>query len=177
MPRAVMAILILLYPALIFFGDRYVDAPVLAIALIPMLVLHHQRVTGARWMLFSVAALGLLAALFDDTAPLKLYPVLVNLGLLATFAASLRFPPTAIERIARLHEPNLSPEGVAYTRNVTWVWCAFFAMNAMVSLATMLWSSDMFWFLYNGVIAYFLIGAMFVGEWLFRRFRLQTGHG
>lgn len=177
MPRALRAILTLLYPALIFFGGHYVDPPLLALILIPMLVLPQEGVPGARWLAVSVAALGLLAALFDTTAPLKLYPVLVNLGLLATFAVSLRFPPTVVERIARLREPNLSPEGVAYTRNVTWAWCVFFAINALVSVATTLWSSDVFWFLYNGVIAYLLIGAMFVGEWLFRRFHLQTGHG
>ena len=49
----------------------------------------------------------------------RAYPVAISLAMAAIFAASLRHPPTIVERIARLSEPDLPPEGVAYTRQVT----------------------------------------------------------
>jgi uncharacterized membrane protein len=74
-----------------------------------------------------------------------------------------------IERLARLREPELPPEGVAYTRRVTQAWCVFFVFNGTVALATALWASEAAWSLYNGVIAYGLMGLMFGGEFLLRR--------
>ena len=107
-----------------------------------------------RWM-----ALGLAA---------KAYPVAVNLALLASFGWSLRRPPTVIERMARLQEPDLPAYAVAYTRRVTQAWCLFFLLNAAVSSATALWATEAVWALYNGVIAYGLMGLMFAAEWLIR---------
>ena len=62
--------------------------------------------------------------------------VLRALVMLAVFAVSLRFPPSAVERIARLSDPDLPPQGVAYTRRVTQVWCGFFVFNGAAALAT-----------------------------------------
>ena len=65
----------------------------------------------------------------------------ISLAVATIFAASLRFPPTVIERIARLTEPDLPPEGVIYTRKVTVVWVAFLLVNAAISLWTALCGS------------------------------------
>jgi len=109
---------------------------------------------------------------------LKLYPVLVNAILLIVFAVSLYWPPSAIERIARLQHPNLPPRGVAYTRKVTEVWCGFFIVNGGLALITSLWASERIWALYNGLIAYGLMGVLFAGEWLVRRQVMQEpAHG
>ena len=113
--------------------------------------------------------------MFNQALPLKLYPALINAVLLVVFAASLAFPPTAVERIARLSEPDLPPSGVAYTRRVTQVWCGFFVLNGALALATALWMSDRAWALYNGLIAYGLIGLLFGVEWLVRQ-RVRAGH-
>jgi uncharacterized membrane protein len=106
---------------------------------------------------------------------LKLYPALVNAVMLAVFAVSLRFPPSAVERIARLSDPHLPPQGVAYTRRVTQVWCGFFVLNGVAALATALWASDQVWAFYNGLLAYVLMGALFGGEWLIRQ-RVMAAH-
>ncbi|MGJ4749149.1 hypothetical protein ACQV5M_22485, partial [Leptospira sp. SA-E8] len=114
--------------------------------------------------------------------PLKLYPVLVNAVLLAVFAWSLRHPPAVIERLARLAEPALPPSGVAYTRGLTRVWCGFFIVNGLLALVTALWprqaGGDEIWALYNGLIAYLLMGLLFAGEWLLRPHlrRRMEGH-
>jgi uncharacterized membrane protein len=132
------------------------------------------RALIARSRLWTAVALGTVvlagvAALGDQALPLKLYPVLVNAVLLAVFGASLLHPPTAIERLARLAEPELPPSAVRYTRRVTQVWCGFFVLNGSIAAATALWASDALWTLYNGLIAYLLIGLLFAGEWLVRR--------
>jgi uncharacterized membrane protein len=123
-------------------------------------------------LLVAAVALGL-----NDRFPLKLYPVLVNAALLGVFGASLRFPPSAAERIARLQDPNLPAEAVPYTRTVTQVWCVFFAGNGLIALWTSVWGSDQIWFWYNGVIAYMLIGILFAGEWLVRRRWIRSARG
>jgi uncharacterized membrane protein len=79
-----------------------------------------------------------------------------------------------IERIARIREPNLPDAAVRYTRIVTEVWCLFFVLNA-VALYTALAADIEVWALYNGVIAYVLMGLLFAGEYLVRR-RVQRGH-
>ena len=101
--------------------------------------------------------------------PLKLYPVVVNLGMLALFGLSLIFPPTIIERIARIREPLLSSAGVQYTKRVTQVWCAFFIVNGTIAWITVFYASDEIWSLYNGLIAYVLMGLLFGIEYLCRR--------
>jgi uncharacterized membrane protein len=89
--------------------------------------------------------------------------------MLALFGYSLISPPSIIERIARLKEPNLPPAAIHYTRRVTQVWCGFFVINACISLATIFWTTPLIWSLYNGVIAYILMGLLFAGEYFIRK--------
>lgn len=100
---------------------------------------------------------------------LKAYPICVNLGLLAVFGQSLWQGPTVVERLATLRQGPLDERGVRYTRTVTKVWCVFFTLNAALSLATALFATERVWALYNGGVAYGLIGLMFAGEWIIRR--------
>jgi uncharacterized membrane protein len=99
---------------------------------------------------------------------LKLYPVAVNAVLFTAFFKSLLRGPSAIEKLARLRRPNLGPEGVAYTRKVTQIWCAFFVFNGLLSLGLALWASTESWALYTGGVAYALMGLLFLGEWAVR---------
>lgn len=100
--------------------------------------------------------------------PLKLYPVIVNIGMLLLFGISLFFPPSFVERIARIKEPDLSDAGVRYTRRVTQVWCVFFVLNGTAAFITACFMSYEAWSLYNGLIAYLLMGLLFGIEYLFR---------
>jgi len=60
---------------------------------------------------------------------------------------------------------------VRYTRQVTRIWCAFFAVNALIAAWTALWATREVWALYNGFFAYLAMGALFAGEWILRRRR------
>ena len=108
-------------------------------------------------------------------AVLKLYPAAVSAFFLARFSYSLVHPPTAIEKIARITDPQLSAAGVIYTRKVTLLWCAFFVLNIAASLYTTLFASMEAWALYNGLISYLLIGSLLAGEYCYRIF-LRNQH-
>ena len=122
-------------------------------------------------------ALAGIAIYLNALLPLKLYPVLVNLLLLITFAYTLLFPPSMVEVFARMREPDFPEVAVAYTRRVTQVWCVFFVLNGLAAFVTAIWASEAIWSLYTGVISYFLMGAIFCAEYLYRvRFK-RLHHG
>lgn len=119
----------------------------------------------------AAAFLGGVALLWQNDLSLLFYPVFVNLTLLGVFALSLTQRQSLVERLARLSHPDLPPAGVRYTRRVTQAWCVFFVLNASLAL----WSvgaGKTVWAVYNGGIAYGLIGLMFTGEWFIRRYRI-----
>ena len=123
---------------------------------------------GGRWWLGGTLLLFILAVWSNGWLPLKLYPVLVNVALLGVFAYSLISPPSIIERFARMREPDLPVEAIGYTRRVTQVWCGFFSVNGAIALMTALWASATIWTLYNGLIAYLVMGLLFGGEYFTR---------
>lgn len=169
--------LTLAYPPAVYFGLRQVQPRMLGLMLLSLLLLRHWRsarrfaadIERAEWIVFAglcCLALGIVASNRQEL--LLLYPAAVSLSLLLVFGRSLLHPPSMIERIARLSEPGLPAEGVRYTRRVTWAWCGFFTINAAISLATVFASRER-WALYNGLVSYLLMGALFAVEWLFRR--------
>jgi uncharacterized membrane protein len=165
------AALTLAYPLAIWFGDGAIEprwlAGLLLLAAATRLPMFRLS-ASARWTAGGALVLVALAVASNAVLPLKLYPVLVNGALLAAFGASLVSGMPVVERLARLREPELPPAGVAYTRRVTQAWCVFFVLNGAIALGTALFASSAVWSLYNGVIAYILMGLMFGGEYLLR---------
>lgn len=162
------------YPLLVYstmgrFGPVGAAA-LLAVVCIARLALVAMRGAGSiagngiAFVCIGGALLAAAAFWFESRSAVLYYPVLVNAVLLAVFAASLWRPPTIIERIARLREPDLPPAAVVYTRRVTIVWAVFFALNGAAALYTTVATSLETWTLYNGFVAYLLIGALFIGE-------------
>jgi len=97
------------------------------------------------------------------------YPVLANLFLFILFFRSLQKPPSLVERLARLTEPELPAEGVRYTRRVTEVWSIFFLLNMSVALWSVFFFSLKGWAFYNCFLSYILVALLFSGEWAYRR--------
>lgn len=94
--------------------------------------------------------------------------------MLILFAQSLYQKESLIERFARLQKPDLPGYAIAYTRNVTKVWCVFFVVNACIALVTTFMSMQV-WTLYNGLISYLLAGCLFLIEFIIR-LRVQKKH-
>jgi uncharacterized membrane protein len=161
------------YPLLVFLSLGHVEPRLLALLLLAIGALRWlaggAAVVQARWVAAAALLLAAATALLNQSLPLKLYPVLVNLALLTVFGLSLVRGPSLVERLARLREPDLDAQGQAYTRRVTQVWCVFFVVNGGIALFTALWASERAWALYNGLIAYALMGALMGGEWLVRQ--------
>ena len=126
-----------------------------------------------RYVIQSVALVGILLCaasyLLNAHHWLLLYPVVVNLAMLAVFGGSLWTTMPIVERLARLRDPHLPPAGVRYTRVVTRVWCGFFIFNGSVALFTVLHGDMRLWTLWNGMIAYILMGTLMASEWLVRQ--------
>lgn len=176
------ALLWLIYPFAIFFGLQFFEPRVIAIFLIASLLLKRFNDAGRFLKTVSRYEIGIFAcmlclasvtAIANSELLLRLYPAAMTVGMLLIFSISLLKPPTIIERLARLREPDLPPAGITYTRHVTQIWCGFFVLNALIAIYTALITSKETWALYNGLIVYLLMGALFSGEWLFRRFILK----
>ena len=181
--RTVSTLLWAAYPLVVFFGLRVMEPRYVAALFAAVLLLRRRKdlevlLSGLSLANWAVLALQLLlmaaTVLTNDEALLRCYPVAINVGMLLLFGMSLFNPPSMVERFARISEPDLPPEGARYTRRVTKIWCGFFLLNGGVSGYTALYASREQWILYNGLIAYVLMGALFVGEWLFRRFWLTS---
>ncbi|ACT59004.1 COG4648 family protein [Hirschia baltica] len=109
-------------------------------------------------------------AVYDQELSIRLYPVFMGGAILVAFLVSLIRPPSMIERFARLAEPDLPPHAVRYTYKVTILWCVFIALNLVVALWTVLYASTEVWAIYNGAIAYALMGILFLSELVYRKF-------
>jgi uncharacterized membrane protein len=166
-----------LYPLLIFAGLHYLDPRSVGLLLLVALVLRHRAQAAKLLAHFSVAQFGALALplvlgvavlLTNSETLLRLYPASISASMLLLFGLTLLYPPSMVERFARLQEPDLSPARVRYTRRVTEVWCAFFVVNGLVAAYTAVLASREAWALYNGLIAYLLMGALFIAERLLR---------
>ena len=174
--KVLLVILLVLYPLAVYIGLSKVGiAPVaMLLSVLGLLRMWTTRHT-AMWPLALLALLcGALSLLFKTESWLKLYPVAMNAGALCIFAATLLKPPSFIERLARLMEPDLPESGVRWTRRVTQVWCGFFIVNGSIALYTALFCSMQVWTLYNGLIAYVLMGILLAGEFLLRRIHRQS---
>jgi uncharacterized membrane protein len=177
-----MVVLSVCYPLAVYFGLQYFSSRYLALLLLTLGIarsLTNETASSAgRWLM--VAMLVLLAGwtwLADSDLGLKLYPVLISLNLLLYFGWSLRGPQTVVERLARLQDPELPASAVAYTRQVTKVWCGFFLVNGSIALWTVVDGNDEIWTLYNGLISYLLMGTLMAAELLVRRHVKRTQHG
>jgi uncharacterized membrane protein len=171
LPKLLVALAMLAYPVVVYVGLGQWSPASLAALLVALVLLRAWVARDPVWLAAAagVALLGVASAWGGSALPLKLYPVLVSAVLLAVFGASVLRPPTVVERIARLAEPQLPAQAVPYTRKVTLAWCAFFVLNGSIAAATAFWGSDETWLLYNGLLAYLLMGAMFAVELVLRR--------
>ena len=161
----------LIYPLAVWLGHKEIEPRFLAgfLVLLGLTRLHMLRIgRAAYWWTGGTLLLFIAAVWSNGLVPLKLYPVLVNAVLCSIFVYSLLFPPSMIEQLARIREPDFPTPAIFYTRRVTQVWCIFFAANGTIALITALWASSAIWTLYNGLIAYLMMGLLFAGEYVVR---------
>lgn len=176
----IQVLLKLAYPALILCAWRWDTPRYVGCMLFAILWLQRwagsgpvatslRRLSSIDWTVVGLLSCASAAiVLTNSELLLRLYPSLVNLGLLIAFGATLVRGPSMIEKFARLGNPDLPPRAVRHTWRVTQVWCGFFALNGAFSAYTALYWSRANWSLYNGAIAYGLIGVLLVAEIIWR---------
>jgi len=164
------------YPFLVWFSLDYFQPRSVALALAGLFLLRllsrssTSSVSKVEYLLVFAGGLFLLvAAMINQINWLLAYPVFVSLLFFSVFSFSLFHPPSVVERLARLEDPDLPPKGVAYTRKVTLVWSVFFLTNAAMSLFTIWYEDRWLWSLYNGCISYVLMGLLMAAEMSVRR--------
>ena len=180
---AIGHVLFALYPLLIFVGLHFFSPRSVAAFVLIALAVRYRRDAARLLGGFSVgqlialslpALLGTAVLVMNSETLLRLYPSAISTSMLILFGVTLFQPPTMVERFARLQEPDLSPTRVRYTRHVTEAWCLFFVINGGIAGYTAAFASREAWALYNGLVAYLLMGAMFAGERLVRLLVLRV---
>jgi uncharacterized membrane protein len=91
------------------------------------------------------------------------------------FALSLRWGETPlVTRIARLmHDGPLPDDLVVYTRHVTQLWCVVCAALFLSAVLLALFAQPRLWSVMTNVIHYVVLGAVFVLEYAYRRWRYR----
>ncbi|MBX7078746.1 MAG: hypothetical protein K1X88_06115 [Nannocystaceae bacterium] len=176
--RIATVVLTVAYPLLVWAGLSRGNVRATAVTLVgvggALLLL---RARGRGWRDVGALARPLLPTLVaaaatgltGDPALLLWAPVVVNLGLLAGFGATLRPGRVPmIERFARLQHPELSARARRWCRGVTTLWLGFFAANAVASAVLAAAAPLSWWAAYCGGGVYGLIGLLLVGERVLR---------
>jgi uncharacterized membrane protein len=155
-----------------------------ALALTPVLaglLWFAVRTRRSGWAKLAAVVAGLLlAALAARRAAPSLsflYPVpsvVVYGGLLLVFGRTLAPGREAfVTRLARRVHGTLPDEITAYTRQVTWAWCLFFATMGLASLLLFAFAPLEAWSLFVNVLALPLIASMFIFEYVYRVLRYR----
>lgn len=180
------AALVLTYPFLVYFGWQRLNPRVLLGAAIVLfgcrLALTASRMHRSQWKELAepwlFPAVFLLIAFGIGRRSLILYwPTTISIALLFAFGRTLVRPPSIVERFARVQKSALTEEEITYCRRVTGLWCLFFMANGSVALCLAWGGSLRAWTLYNGMIAYVLIGTLMASEYAYRHWRFRPeGH-
>lgn len=175
--RCLSVLVTLSWPFCVWLSLSYPEHRWLIPLLVVLLVLRLMTLRGEKPLLKGTAlliagtgiALAGTSLLLRDTHWLLWYPVAVNGIMLLLFGSSLFCGMPLVERFARLREPDLPPQAIAYTYRVTQIWCLFFIVNGSIAVLTCVVSNVCWWMLWNGMISYLLIGILMGGEWIVRQ--------
>ena len=163
------------YPLVVFALEARVPAIAFALAACGLLLLRavHSPLPVDGPIRFSmIAAIVLIVGLaqVDSQVAAKAYPVVISGGLAFLFGASLRRPPSLVERMAELGGETLSPAIRLYCRRVTMVWALWLTINTFIAAALAVFGSLEAWALWTGLLSYLVMGLIFAAEFTLRRF-------
>lgn|SRR5574344_155391 len=97
----------------------------------------------------------------------KYYPVVVDFLFFIIFFSSCFNEETVIQKLARAMEPEIKPLALVYTRNLTYIWALFMFINTIIAGLT-IFMSEKLWIFYNGFLSYFIVGLIFIIEYIVR---------
>ncbi len=161
------------YPLLVFFGLQHYGSRGLAIVLLLFVCIRYflvRPVTPLQNAGTGIVGLFCLCIIaLDSQILLKLYPVVLSIGVAAIFFFSLWSEKTAIERFAELAGETITPQAKFYMRRLTYCWVVLMLANAGIAAFTAFYLSLSQWTFYNGFLSYLIIGFFMLVEWLYRQ--------
>lgn len=177
-------LLLALYPLLVYLGMQWLEPAVLGICIVGLYLLRSLARPSRGWQRWVILLTGVtLAAVFwyaNSELLLRLLPAGINLTLAVFFTWGVLRPPALPTRMAALQHgvpaAELPEPTVRYTRTVAMIWSVFFLFNATLATLTALMASREMWALYNGLVAYGLVGALFAAEYAYRRLIFYKKH-
>ncbi len=172
--------LFLAYPLLAHLATLLHNEVLAAVALavfvaVPTLPLLRQGKRGA-WLILVIVIAVLYGLARSGWAHYVMYlpPVLIPLSVLWLFARSLRSGDMpVVTRVATKIRGELPEELRIYTRQVTQCWVGILILMAGGSLLLALFASPELWSLMTNIVQYLLMGAVFVLEYAYRRWRFR----
>jgi len=169
------------YPLLAHLAVMFEEARLQWLALVWLLAISMwgALATPRAWAWAALIASGIalywLVVIGGGLYALYVPPAVIPAALFIVFARSLR--PGAepfISRVATLMrgEP-LPPPLVAYTRQITVLWCGVFVVMFASAVGLAVWATPELWSLMTNVVHYLVLGAVFVIEFAYRRIRFR----
>jgi uncharacterized membrane protein len=176
-----MVLLLIAYPLLSHLAALTHNQSLAALALgvfvaVPLTgALRRGRPWAWLALLASLAVLWTVARTGHALTLMYLPPILIPASVLAVFAGSLRAGRTpVVEQVAtQIRGSALPMELQSYCRRVTQVWVLFLGGLATAALLLALFASPGLWSTMTNGVLYLLIGLLFVGEYLYRRWRFR----
>jgi uncharacterized membrane protein len=104
----------------------------------------------------------------DALAVTAIVPVVMNFAFAALFAASWWRGDPLVTRFARLEGEPLTPARERYCRRLTLVWAIYLALLGVAGIGIAVYGDEGLRAWWAGIVNYLLIGALFVGELLYR---------
>jgi uncharacterized membrane protein len=146
----------------------------IATSLVSLTALTFVQGANRRYSLLALHALlatiGAVNVLTGSVYALFLPPVIIHLGLMLFFGASLRpGQPSFIERLMQIEgRGELSRPLQAYARRLTWIWTGYFGAVAVVSLL-LAWRAPLeAWSLFVNILNFVFIGVLLAVQYLYR---------
>ncbi len=144
----------------------------IAVPMLPLLL----RGQWQAWLILLLSGAALWVCAISGWAHNLMYlpPILIPLSVLWLFARSLQ-PGSmpVVTRVATRIRGPLPDELTIYTRQVTQFWVGFLIVMASGSLLLALFASPELWSLMTNIVQYLLMGAVFVVEYGYRRWRFR----
>jgi uncharacterized membrane protein len=172
-----------MYPILVFCAMVILKLPIrylsigIIIFAIAYSIINSRHYKGKHTLALFVSPLILciigVVSLCLDESPffIKLYPALTALAYLTIMVTSFFFPPPLAYYFIDIFDKTIKtrmPKEVfeSYCFKASVIWCVFFFIDGIISALTTLYGSDTAWGIYNGGVTYFLMGLIFVGEFI-----------
>jgi len=171
---------VVLYPLAVYFGLS-IFSPRLIAAMCGLMVIagtslkpRDQYTLRLLAPVIGVMLLFLISAFFNQSHVMLYLPALISVNLLISFVYTLFRPPSMAAIFAqRATAMTFNAEQLQYCRLVTFIWVVFFVLNGTVAALTACCAALEVWSLYNGLIAYGIMGLLFTTELFYRHWRFR----